>query len=1545
MSDWRKAEFTRVEAKPREGLGPLRLRETFENKSFVVVGGTGFLGKVWWVMMLHRFPEVRKLYIVVRPRRSHGRYLSGQDRFWSEIATNDCLSPLREQHGEHFFDFLREKVTVIEGDVVQPLCGISAQDRDAIRGQIDAVVNAAGVVDFQPPLDAALDVNAFGMQSLVALSTDLGSVPIMHTSTCFVAGYRTGIVEEADPLQHPFPYAGKLERAHWDPDREISECLDIIAQARHRADDAFRQSHFLDQARQNLEASGEPARGQVLENEIARVRRKFVEAQLAELGLERARFWGWPNTYTYTKSIGEQIAARSGLAFTVVRPAIIESCVEFPVTGWNEGVNTSAPLIYAIREGQLQLPGARIRLDIIPCDMVASGMILALAELLRGEHQAVYQYGCSDTNSMTMDRMYELSGLYKRAYYRRTGRGGPIGSYLAGHIEGALLPTKTYDRIGPAAVSKGAKAIAGVLARAPQNFASFLKPAVQGLRDLSKMQDKIGEILDQFKPFMADLDYEFRSDNTRAAFARLDADERALLIWAPEEIDWRKWFLKVHAPGLERWVFPELETRLRKRVKPLARHETLSALLLDVAERHDLAVALQRVEPDGLSRLSYRDLKDRALACATRLKHAGIVRGDRVILAAKNHPDWVIAFYGIIFAGATVVPLDSEVDVVAAKVLFTASRAKVALLDERVGGRLGAVPGELGLVCQIIQLKEVSAELHEPKLREPEFVAEQDVATLIYTSGTTGRPKGVMLSHRNLTSLLASLAPLFPIGKDDRVLSVLPLHHTFELTCGMLLPISRGSRIVYLDELNADKLQSTLKQGRITAMVGVPALWEMLERKIVSRVSERGGAASKLFELMVDLNRNLGRAAGVDIGRLIFGPVHQELGGHLRFLVSGGASLNDSTHALFNGLGLHLTEGYGLTEAAPVLSVAQGGPRGKSGQVGRPVPGVELTILNPNADGVGDVVARGPSVMLGYADDAEATAEAIDAEGWLKTGDLGRLDHKGRLFIVGRAKDTIVTSTGENVYPDDVEARLGYPAFTKELAVVGVSDGRGGERVALACVVEYDGPRAEGHEKARAAIDQAIADLPPAMRPAVVTLLDTALPRTSTRKVKRKELRVLIERQKPAENQAGASSGTTGTTNLVLVQRAVAAITRREPHSVESTMSLRGDLGCDSLMLLEVLVALEGQLGRPLDAESFTACQTVGDVERILGRIRPREVVSVEPTDDSMTLTVPEPLRKAAMAWLGRGQASFYSKFMRTEVSGRAFIPHNRSVLIVANHSSHLDMGLVKYGLGEYAKDMVSLAAKDYFFEGKWRKAFFENFSNLQPISRTGSLRQLLRTAGELLERGEVVLLFPEGTRTTNGSLEEFKPVLGYLALDKQVDILPVWLGGTFEALPKGATVLHSRRLQVRIGPPLTHKSLRAHTAGQSTSEASRNVSRLAREAVYRLSQGSVLDLDREAIAVSGKEPEQPQGLASVFGSLEQRFVRGMTTAPVSYYFSLGAEKWTLQATADSCKIARGKTVEAADCVLKTSPEIFRKIVGDGYTPSAAEFMAGAVKS
>lgn len=1531
---------------------PLDVGRQLEGRRLLILGGTGFLGKIFWIMLLDRYPQIGKIFLLVRSSKKQ----TSEQRFWKDVVTSEAMLPLAQKHGDQLEAFLREKIVPIDGDVGRADCGIDAEWIGAHRGTVDVVINVAGVVDFNPPLDEALDTNAFGTQNLVSLCRALGDAPLYHTSTCYVVGNRKGLIQEDVPgTKYPFPRADELGRELWDPEREIKDCLDIVAQAKSRCEDAFRQSEFLEKATKNLLAKGEPTQGPALDAELKHVKRKWVSDKLVEAGVERATHWGWPNVYTYTKSIGEQIIARSGIRYLIARPACCESTVEFPFPGWNEGIGTSAPIIFLIMKGQHQVVARDVILDFIPADTVCAGMILSLAELLEGTHKPVYQYGTSDVNPATSERLGELMGLYRRKHFQRTSKGNPIANFLQAHYEPAIVDLQRYDAIGPGRIASAARGFAKVLRSAPGPAARFAKPMAKSLDGFAYREEKIDMIIRLFMPFTYDQKGPFSCGNTREAYARATAADRALLKWNPEELDWSDYFMNQHMPAIEKRVIPWMEERYRKELKPLKAHQTLATLVDQMAERHEHAVALGRFEgDDGFTRVTYADVLARAEDVACRLHDAGVKKGDRVVLAGKNCPEWSIAYFGIVRAGAACVPMDPDMDEAAFANVVAESGAKIAIVDPYVEKKVGAALDATSADTKRLDLARTT-EL-DPSLARPAIdVREDDVASLIFTSGTTGKPKGVMLSHGNFTSLVAQLAPLFPLSTNDRVLSVLPLHHTFEFTAGLLLPFSRGTRIFYPGELTGDRITKALKQGRITGMVGVPAVWQLLERRILSRVHQKGRAVEAVFDVGGEVSRWLSKNAGIDVGRTLFGPVHDELGGHVKWLISGGAALPKDTQKLFAGLGFELTEGYGLTEAAPVLAVAKAGS--PAGQVGKAIPGVELKIDAPDAEGVGEVLARGKNVMLGYTD-AEATKSTIDADGWLHTGDLGKLDKQGRLQIVGRSKDVVVTSNGENIYPDDLERALGHVAHIEELAFVGVDSPSGGERLACIAVPKADEAtaRAERMSRAERALREALGKLPYGKQPSVVHLYDAPLPRTSTRKVKRNEVRQILQRT-IAATQRTKEEGTTP------VRAAIAGLKGMKPGEIGGDMTIAGDLALDSLALTELLAALEAKVGT-IEPNDLQACRTVADVEALVGterqslrppRPEPASRYRIEgrakPTDDKAddaAFTLPPEVQTVGKKLIGKLQDAFYGNVMSSKVTGRAFIPHNRNVLVVANHASHLDMGFVRHALGPYGEDVVTLAAQDYFFDkNTLKRAFFENLTNLKAIDRKSGLRASERQAGEVLSQGKTVLIFPEGTRSPDGDIHEFKSFLGHLVLTYGVDVLPIFVGGTYQSMGKGARVPTKRDIFARIGPVLALADMKRLTAGLGYGDASREVAKLARSAVVALRDGDVLDLARlESLDGARKKKEHP--LVTLFTELGTKFRKDKVERPVSFYFTLGGEdqaKWTVRVDGERCEIKQGKPEGGtADCVLKTSPELFTKIV-QGWMPSPAEFISGAIKS
>ncbi len=1510
----------------RTGLPPLDVTGTLKGKKLLVVGGTGFLGKVLLGMLIKRFPEVGHIYLVVRAKGG----LTSKDRFEQEVWPTPCLDPCRDDYSisaEAGKIDLYSKLTPIPGDVVEPLGGIKGEWLDKLVAEkIDLLCNVAGVVSFDPPLDEGLQVNVVGVKNLLELArvlkgpgaTAKDAVPMVHTSTCYVAGCRTGTIFESDPRAWPFPRCDVLDRSTWDPERELKEGMDIAVHLRARVDDADLQSQFLDRARTKLREHNRPTTGEPLAQAIAKERSKWIDDELGEMGMQRARHWGWPNTYTYTKSIGEQILCASGQPFTIVRPAIVESSAEFPFAGWNEGINTSAPLIYLGLHGLYRVPCAPGNiLDVVPVDFVCAGTILSIAALLRGEHAAVYQYGTGDTNALTVYRLTELVALYKRKYMRGRTRGNPLMNRTLARFGPGPIDKSTYLQSGAGRQAQALAAVSGGLGlfgRTPVGaMARGAKKQIDGIQKQIKMVDTIMNV---FMPFVNDFNYDFRCDNTRQDYDRTLPADQALLPWRVSELEWRHYLNEIHIKGLRKWVFPHLEAKLTKRPRPEDRFSDLVSFLEEIAEREGSNIAVQRLIPRGgkkdttstkndddgdddarseLYGVSYRDLRRRAHATATRLADVGVHPGARVALIAKNSPEWAIAFFGVLCCGASVVPLDPALPPSELGRRMREVKADFALTGLDVGAPEGAACLDLA--------EFVESPRHGDVVVAPEvLVSPDDVAVIAYTAGTTGPSKPVVLTHKNLTSVLASVAPLFKITRKDSGLSVLPLTSTFELTCGLLLPLLRGARVTYVDDVTAEKLSEAFEVAGITAMIGVPQVWEDLEAKLRSDLADSGPFAEAAFQAGLLLNRTLGKTLGVNLGRVLFSRLQDGLGGRVRFLISTGGPVPKKTADTFRSLGIELKQSYGMTEATPVLAV--GDVRGQ-----KAVPGVEVEIRDVRDDGVGEIVARGDTVMRGYLDD-ELTAQTID-DGWLRTGDLGRIDKEGRIFVVARHDEVITLQSGRRVYPRTLEEQLEGVKGVDELVIVGMPDGQGQERIGCLVVVKGDADAAAVEKN----VAWAARKIDESERPTLIKAITKALPRTADKKVKRTEALALL----------------------------IASIAEAEALSASSSSSL--------LTMQSRALSPSEVLPRELRIQS-------NDRLTAPGQAKPKKL------DKDAPLAVPAPLKSALKSALGGLQRAFYDRVLDVNVEGAQNIPWDRPTIVAANHASHLDMGLVKTALGAYGKDIIALAAKDYFFEGKWRRTYFENLTNLRPLDRGDNPREAMREASSLLESGQTVLIFPEGTRTGNGEMGTFRPAVAWLALKHQVDILPVYIEGTHRSMPRGSFVPKNRKVGVRIGKPIAAAALSAavEQAGLRPSTAIQKMAAVVQKAVEALRDERSFDLEQGLDELLGRAPKNGQGnghvddaatgqarvLSDIFTDLRTRFQRDEVREPCTWYFSLGEfkeAKWTVQVTKEACLIVNDKLDGRADCVFKTDAKTFTRIIRDHYIPEVSEFMNGTVKT
>lgn len=1491
-------------------LPPINVAETFDGKNILFIGTTGFVGKVALSMLLCRYPNVGKVFTLVRP----GMGNTADERFFTKVVASPAFDPLREMWGDGYMSFLREKIVPIPGDIGRPLCNFTdAQFEDFARVGLDVIVNSAGLVSFTPSLESAIRINAMGAKNVLEAARK-ARTRLVHVSTCYVAGRRDGEVWEDEPVVGYFPRHRELTTRDFSAEREIEDCQRIIEQVRALANDRAHISHFRELAIADLEDQRrDPDDEKVLSLAIARQRKLWMHKRLMELGQERAEHWGWTNTYTYTKSLGEQvILADTEVCATVVRPAIVESAVSFPFPGWNEGFNTTAPLVYLVLKGHRQIAaGHRMPIDIIPVDMVAAGMLQATAAILVDRHKPVYQFGSSAVNPVFMSRVTELTALAVRRYYRQKvdAGEGSLQNRMRARLEAFPVSYDRFQRFSAPQLKRVANRLQDEIdRRLPRWGAPRLAAAAERAKDkLGEISDFTGQVIDLidlFKPFTNDHDIRFRSDNTRALNQQLTIQDQQALRWNPEDIDWRYYWYETHFEGLRKWVFPVLDDEFGPKQRSVYTYRDLLELFDATTKLNKHRVALRLLSNTADQEpivYTYQRVQELAQLGSGALRRRGVEPGDRVMLISESRPEWGISYFAVLKAGGTAVPVDSQLSLAEVVNLVRAAGARVVVASLKVAERLledagvdvpvvvqsgpkaTATPGSKDEVLDgpraVAALAELLARnlgaaghdgavtvvgfddlLSPAEPAAPAFSPPRlgdNVASLIYTSGTTGEPKGVMLTHKNLSAMTSKLSSLFKLYRHDGLLSVLPLHHTFEFSAGFLMPLIHGSSITYLEEVGADSLNDAFAEGNITGMIGVPALWQLLHRRIFKTASERGPLLLRAFESAIELSRKLWDKSGINFGKALFVPVHRQLGGRLRLLISGGSALDPEVMRDFQGLGFRLFEGYGMTEAAPVITVMRPEDGLSAGSVGRALPGVDVKIFEPDERGVGEVIARGPNVMAGYFQNQQATADVLK-DGWLHTGDLGRMDDDGTLYIVGRKKEMILGASGENIYPDELEEVYRDSPYIKEMSIVGVPTDGSGETVAALVVPDYDHDgtsRETVREHVREHMRTISKQLPLYKRVKVFHLWDHELPRTASRKVKRRDVAAELGRLERASARAaesrreGAQAGQDGkksqkgdATDTAWVRDVIAQVTQKGRAQVRPETKLE-ELGFDSLMFTELGVAVEAAGVTVPDPADLAELETVADVEAYLGKHgldaarKPaaRKGRGNDARGDDGEINVSEPLVRVGRRVLRMGQRMAYERLFTTRVSGRAYIPPMGGYIVAANHASHLDMGLVKHALGEQGDLLVALAAKDYFFDDPVRRAYFENFTNLVPMERYGSLRESLRLAGDVLRAGHILLIFPEGTRSETGIMTEFKPSLGYLALANHAGILPMYLAGTHDALPKGAYWLKKRELGASIGPFADAQAISGLAQGRSRSGSYRAVSTHIERVVRRM--------------------------------------------------------------------------------------------------------------
>jgi len=779
---------------------------------------------------------------------------------------------------------------------------------------------------------------------------------------------------------------------------------------------------------------------------------------------------------------------------------------------------------------------------------------------------------------------------------------------------------------------------------------------------------------------------------------------------------------------------------------------------------------------------SYRDLLRAAEAAAERLRAAGVGAGDRVLLWGENRPEWAAAFWGCVWVGAQAVPVDYRSSPDLARRVAAEAEAKLALHGDEVdAGALDALPaarlGRLPL---------------EPSAAQPRHESSpEDVVEIVYTSGSTSAPRGVLHRHRNLCSNLDPIAremdkyrwlarPFQPI----RLLDLLPLSHLFGQTMGLYIPVLLGGSAVFTADLQPAALIEMIRRERVSVLTAVPALLASLRQAVEKQLDGPPAPVKRKGW------------AGIPETWWRHRKVHARLGWKFWAFVVGGAQLEESLESFWRRLGYAVVQGYGLTEASPVVSVNHPFSPGR-GSIGKAVAGQEVK-LAPD----GEILVRGASVVSDTLGDRPASEGGTYVEeGWLPTGDLGEIDDQGRLFFRGRKKDLIVRPDGLNVYPRDVEEALTAQPEVAEACVVGV-DGK----VHAALV-----PAEEDADLA-AAVSRANEALEPHQRVQERSVWQADdLPRTaSTFKIRRGELVAMLTGDRAPETEPRSE-----------LER---LLDRDLPEG--EAVRLEEDLGLSSLDRIELLGKLEERVGGPVDESRFAAVRTVSDLQRILEAPPTERDAGAGGHALPGFLAQPRWNRWRAVVGLRRSlqELLFFplsNRLMKIRFENGERLEGLRGpVIFAANHSSHFDALAVLRALPRRWRRRVAPSMSQDFF-GAWfgtRKAswrdklrdvagFFGALAlfNAYPLpQRLSGTRRALRYTAELIDDGWCPLVFPEGTRSADGRMLPFRPGIGLMAQSLDVRVVPLHIAGTREIYPPDEPI-PVRRGSVRVaaGAPL----------------------------------------------------------------------------------------------------------------------------------------------
>ncbi len=755
-----------------------------------------------------------------------------------------------------------------------------------------------------------------------------------------------------------------------------------------------------------------------------------------------------------------------------------------------------------------------------------------------------------------------------------------------------------------------------------------------------------------------------------------------------------------------------------------------------------------------------------------------IRNNEYVGIFCENRPEWVFSFFAVWKNGGINVPID-----------FMSSSEEVAYILKDASIRTVICSEKTVKILEEAEklikksIKKINLDsLYYLKKEEKEPIEKniEDTAVVLYTSGTTGNPKGVLLSYKNLLSNINGISKAKIATEKDITVAILPFHHSYPLMVTMLVPASIGATVVFIPELSPESIINTMKKHRITILIGVPKLYELFHRKIFSEINRRKTAKTLFWILKKVKNQK--------ISKIIFKKVHETFGGNIRYFVSGGAKLDEEIAKDLWTLGFKIIEGYGLTETSPIVSFNPPN-RIKLGSVGKPIEGVTVKIEK------GEILVKGDNVMKGYLNKEEETKRVLK-DGWLYTGDLGKIDEEGYIYITGRKKEIIVLPNGKNINPEEIESKiLKISNIIKEVAVIE----RNGN---LFAIVYPDFPLIE--EKGILNIEETVKwwiidrynrTVPDYKKIYGFKIVKTELPKTRLGKIKRYLLKDFLEEKESTKKEEPK------TQEYRLIKQYLEKITKKPvyPH-----YHIEIDVGLDSLEKVEFLTFLEEAFGIKITEEQLSKFENIAEISSFIEK--QREKIQEKAVNWKSILLKPKVIsvedKKIPILVLKRFLKPVFLIYNRVEVQGLENLPKNRPFILAPNHQSYLDGFLIISFLPDEILKNTYFLAEETFFESSFRKFIADNFRILT-VNINKNLKDSLQKVAFILKRGKNVVIFPEGARTRDGNLLPFKKSFAILSKELDIPVVPVVIKGAYQSLPIDKKVPKPVKIHIHFLKPI----------------------------------------------------------------------------------------------------------------------------------------------